>query len=260
MHLLFHLLLVLAGGILTALPTEAQSLRGSRGAVDRTYRQARGHALEFHKNAASVRAAAREGSLVKLSGNADYTLHQVSYPYVLPTTRTFIQRLARQYRGHCGEKLVVTSAVRPQTFRLANSVEKSVHPSGMAVDIRRPKRTRCASWLRSTLLHLEAAGALDATEERYPPHFHVAVFPSPYQRYLGGTPTRSASTGKAGSGGRSGSKSASSASARYRVKRGDTLWTIARRHGVSVERLKSANDLRASKIVVGQVLRIPSGP
>jgi membrane-bound lytic murein transglycosylase D len=44
------------------------------------------------------------------------------------------------------------------------------------------------------------------------------------------------------------------------VRRGDTLWSIAKAHGVSVDKLTSANDLqRSSTLTVGQVLAIP-GP
>jgi LysM repeat protein len=42
------------------------------------------------------------------------------------------------------------------------------------------------------------------------------------------------------------------------VRRGDTLWTIARRHGTSVEELKAANQLRNPDIRAGQRLVIPT--
>jgi membrane-bound lytic murein transglycosylase D len=44
----------------------------------------------------------------------------------------------------------------------------------------------------------------------------------------------------------------------YRVRRGDTLYDIARRFGVSVSALRSANGLTTSRIYPGDVLRIPS--
>ncbi len=44
----------------------------------------------------------------------------------------------------------------------------------------------------------------------------------------------------------------------YRVRSGDSLWTIARRHRVSVERLQAANDLRGSRVKPGQTLTIPA--
>ncbi len=44
----------------------------------------------------------------------------------------------------------------------------------------------------------------------------------------------------------------------YRIQSGDTLSTIAVRHGVPVNQLKQANELNGDVIRVGQVLRIPS--
>lgn len=43
----------------------------------------------------------------------------------------------------------------------------------------------------------------------------------------------------------------------YTVKSGDTLSRIARRHGVRLSDLREANNLRTSRILVGQKLRIP---
>ena len=258
------LLLVPAALLLGARTSGAQTLRGSPGAVDRTYREAKEHDLTFFRNPSSVRRAAREGTLVKMRGNRDYRVHQVTYPYVLPTTLTFVDRLAEQYRARCGEKMVVTSGVRPMTFRLSNSVEKSVHPAGMAVDIRKPRRAPCAAWLRETLLYLEGQGTIDATEERNPPHFHVAIYPQPYLRYVGGTPrsepvlSRAPKTEVKKSAPARASQSKSSTPRKYRVRRGDSLWSIARRHGTSVDRIKSANRIRSSRVVAGQVIVIPT--
>ncbi len=241
---------------LLASAGEAQTLRGSRSSVERMYSQAQSHALPFYRTPRGVRAAAEDGELVRLSGNSNYRVAGVTYPYALATTRTFVQRLAEQYKDFCGEKLVVTSAMRPSSFRLFNSVDKSVHPAGMAVDIRIPAKTRCRSWLRQRLLRMEAEGVAEATEERRPPHFHVAVFPGPYRRYIGGgasAPAKSASGVR-----KSAARPAARARSTYRVRNGDSLWTIARRNGVTVARLQAANDLRGSRVKPGQVLTIPA--
>ncbi|HSH41417.1 MAG TPA: LysM peptidoglycan-binding domain-containing protein [Arenicellales bacterium] len=66
----------------------------------------------------------------------------------------------------------------------------------------------------------------------------------------------------ASAGGGSGAVARNAAAApasRYTVRRGDTLIRIARRHGVSVSALRSANGLRGSMIRAGQTLRIPGG-
>lgn len=44
---------------------------------------------------------------------------------------------------------------------------------------------------------------------------------------------------------------------RYRVRRGDTLWEISRRFGVSVRALRGANGLRSNRIKAGDILMIP---
>jgi hypothetical protein len=74
--------------------------------------------------------------------------------------------------------MTVTSALRPTALRLRNSAEHSVHPTGMAVDLRAP-RGRCRAWLRTALLGMERRGVIDATEERRPAHFHVVVYGAP---------------------------------------------------------------------------------
>jgi nucleoid-associated protein YgaU len=246
--------LLTAALALCAAPAAAQSLRGSPASIDRMYDHARSNDITFYRTGTGVRGAARDGELVRMSGNDDYRLAGVSYPYALSATRTFVQRLGAQYREVCGEKLVITSGVRPTTLRLANSTDRSVHPTGMAVDIRKPRGGRCLSWLRETLMHLEREGVIEATEERRPPHFHVAVFPSPYRRYVGGSDgsneTRTASRG--------GSSSSRSSRTTYRVRNGDSLWEIARRHDTTVDRLRAANDMRSNRIVAGQVLIIPA--
>jgi hypothetical protein len=218
----------------------AQSLRGSTSSVDRMYSHAINNGIYFYKTGEGIRRAGSEGRFVRLSGNADYGLSGVSYPYVRQETRTFVQRLAAQYRSACGERLVVTSASRPQSMRLFNSVRKSVHPTGMAVDLRKSNRSSCRNWLRRTLLSLEQAGVLEATEEHHPPHFHVAIFPSPYARYVArrGGPTYASAE-------------------EYKVRSGDSLWGIARNHDTTVDKLKAANGLSSAFLRPGQTLKIP---
>jgi len=240
----------LAAVVLLAGGAQAQTLHGSRGSVERMYNKAKEQDLTFYRSGRGVRSAAAEGDLVRMSGNSNYRMADASYPYALPTTRTFVQRLAAQYRDACGERLVVTSATRPRSVRLRNSVAESVHPAGIAVDLRKPTRGRCLRWLRQTLLDIEGEGAIEATEEHHPPHFHVAVFPAQYRRYVANR--------EGGSGKPSARRTASSGRSTYRVRQGDTLIGISRRTGVSVSKLKDANDLHGSKLQIGQRLVIPS--
>jgi len=118
----------------------------------------------------------------------------------------------------------------------------------MALDFRRSNSSACRSWLESVLLSLEGSGVLEATRERNPPHYHVAVYPDPYTRYVAALNTRQAD-----------SRTVSADVLDYRVRQGDSLWNIAQAHGTTVDRLKAENSLRGSRIYAGQSLRVPVG-
>ena len=161
------------------LSIDGATLRGSRQAVDDAYEAAQRRGLAFAGSRREVERAAAEGEYVRLTGGRNYRLKGVGVPYARPATRAFLDGFGARYRTACGEPLTVTSALRPTSVRLPNSVEKTVHPTGMAVDLRAPRAGRCRDWLRRSLLALEADGAIDATEERRPPHFHVVVLRAP---------------------------------------------------------------------------------
>jgi hypothetical protein len=251
------------GGVLTAAvlsafasvapaPVAAQSLHGSPASVNRMYRHAKAEDFSFFETSAGVRKAVKNGWLVRLAPNGDFTLHEVGYPYVRPMTRTFVERLAPQYRAACGQTLEVTSAVRPATRQPPNSVARSVHPTGMAVDLHKPTNRKCLRWLRSTLLDLEDQGVIEATEEFSPPHFHVAVYVTPYAQYVAARTNAADATRRMAS--------SDGAAAVYRVRPGDTLWDIARSHDTTVDALASVNHLDDdSTIQPGQTLAIPPG-
>lgn len=162
----------------------AQSLRGSRRAVNKPYHYATLHDLPFSRTSRDVKRRLHEGYLVRLGASPDYMTHGVSFPYVTRTTLTFVRRLAAQYHRGCGEKLVITSAVRPESMQPSNSSEYSVHPAGIAVDLRKPRNSRCLKWMRRNLLIIEKRGDIEATEEHHPAHFHVVVIPESYKQYL----------------------------------------------------------------------------
>lgn len=145
------------------------------------YRSALRGGLDFYETTRDVKRAIVRGELVPLRSTSTYRVSNVRTPYVRPQTRSFVASLARDYRRACGQRMVVTSATRPMSRKLVNSSSLSVHPTGIAVDLRRPSG-RCLTWLRRALLAAERRGAVEATEERHPPHFHVAVLPSHYQK------------------------------------------------------------------------------
>ena len=255
----------------------AQSLRGSSASLDRQVAQARGHDFTHLTGAAQVRRFVDAGLLVHLAGNRDYTLVDVSFPFARPEVRLFVERLSSQYRRACGQRLVVTSLTRPLSHQPRNASVRSVHPTGMAVDLRVPAG-RCRGWLEAVLLSLEARGVLEATRERRPPHYHVAVYPKPYAAYVRAL-TAGAAGGSAGAArtadgsgetvpaaggsaataraGRGSGEAPVAEAAVHVVRRGDSLDLIARRHGATVEGLRRANGLTSSLIHPGQSLRIP---
>src|SRR6476659_1313027 len=175
------LCLLAASVIGLAEPCAAQSLRGSHSSVSLMYRRAVRGGLDFYETRSDVKRAVVRGELVKLSGGSHYVVSNIPTPYVRPETKAFVLDLAADYDRACGTRLVITSAIRPISRKLANSSELTVHPTGMAVDLRKPAG-RCRAWLRRTLLAAERRGVIEATEERYPPHFHVAVLPSRYEK------------------------------------------------------------------------------
>ncbi len=155
------------------------SLRGSHEAVDRAYDAAVRDGIPFVHSKGELEQRANAGEYVALQrSTGTYQLKGVGSPYVRAATRNFVTSFAANYARTCGEPLTVTSAMRPTTVHLRNSVQKSVHPTGMAVDLR-ASRTGCRDWMRTALLGLERQGMIDATEEHHPAHFHVVVLRNP---------------------------------------------------------------------------------
>jgi hypothetical protein len=234
--------MLIAIGVMTLLhgvAGQAQSLRGSAISLDRQNLEAERHGLEFVEDTAELDRLVDAGRLVPVHPNEDLQLKEDSYPYTRPAVRDFILDLARGYREACNEQLVVTSLTRPKNRQPRNAARRSVHPAGMAMDLRRTWSRTCRSWLEGTLLTLESVGILDATLEKNPIHYHVAVYPWRYREdgaefMVNGRPSL------------------------YLVNRGDTLSKIARRTATSIDEVKQVNGLSSSRIYAGQVLKLPS--
>jgi hypothetical protein len=158
------------------------SLRGSPASMQEQNRVARDNGLSFFRTPAEIRAAVERGELVKLEGNENYAVADfVVYPYLHPDVALFIERISAQYREACGQRLVVTSGVRPMNGQPSNAHSLSVHPAGMAVDLRVSDRAACRSWLEASLMNMERQGLLNGIREFRPPHYHVAVYPDRYR-------------------------------------------------------------------------------
>ncbi|MGZ8455283.1 MAG: DUF5715 family protein [Gemmatirosa sp.] len=173
------LLLALVPGL-----ASASALGGSKASMLRQHRMAEQEGLAFLSSEKRVRALVEDGVLEPVMGNADYVvLASVGHKVARPEVRLLIERLAAQYHAATGERLVVTSLVRPIDEQPANAHQLSVHPAGIAMDLRVPAKASSRQWLERTLLGLEQKGLLDVTRERRPPHYHVAVFPAAYRAY-----------------------------------------------------------------------------
>lgn len=217
-------------------PVLAQTLKGSPASMTRQNQEAVRYGYSFLENSQAVSQFVERGHLVRVSANRQMDLHDVSYPYARPGVKMFLDRLSSQYLAACGEKLTITSLTRPLNKQPANASQASVHPTGMAADLRIPGKGNCRSWLERTLLSLESANVLDVTRERNPPHYHVAVFTQTYEQYVA---TLSTTTSE------------------YLVRRGDTLSEIATRTGSSIAQLRAANGLTGDLLQVGQKLHVP---
>ena len=174
--------------LLSSLPIAEASadearLGGSMSSMRRQHRVARANDYTFLRTPAQIREFVRKDRLEPLVSNENLHVNRVSFPYARPEVKLFVERLAAQYREATGERLVVTSLTRPLSRQPRNAHQLSVHPAGMAVDLRVPRTSKARAWLESVLLQLEGRGLLDATRERRPPHYHVAVFPDKYRSY-----------------------------------------------------------------------------
>jgi LysM repeat protein len=171
---------VLAVAAMAPAESGAQSLKGSKASVDRMYSFAVGRRIPFYQTEAQVDQARDAGRLVPLTGSPTYELSGgVGWPWVTRETRAFVEAFSQQYAGACGTPMMVTSATRPRDRTPRNGSPKSVHPAGIAIDLRRPASGPCLDWLRGSLAALEARGVIEATEERHPVHLHVAVLVTP---------------------------------------------------------------------------------
>lgn len=240
-------------------PKEPEDLHGSRQSVERMYEFALSHRMPFYLTPVNVDDAIAKGRLVALAGDSTYELTRgVGFAYSTREAKQFVLAFAPQYLAACGVPLTVTSAARPMSRQPHNANPHSVHPTGIAVDIRRPSAGPCLTWVRGALANLEERGIVEATEEHHPVHLHVAVLIQPGARVLlpnlvktvvarqVTTPAVLVTTVAA-------AKSPHS----YTVRQGDTMWDIANRSGVSIAELRKANAHIASTLKPGITLVLP---
>lgn len=249
------------------------SLRGSASSLDRQNRAANQASLKRHRTPRELMKSVKRGKLVRVTGRGRFELHNVSYPYAHPDLKTFLGQLARAFQRVCRLDLVVTSLARPISTQPRNASIRSVHPTGIAADLRLPPKF-CRAKLEPILLRLEEEGVIEATRERRPPHYHITINPPAFRRALrAGGGKLEALTQRARSRAPRATKRRRTVSRRarhhhsgarskasrgpYRVRSGDTLWGLAQRWKVTVASIKRVNRLRSTKLSLGQLLKIP---
>jgi LysM repeat protein len=253
---------------------EPESLRGSPASVEKMYDFARSHGYPFYLTPSTLDDAIARGKLVPLTGDANYEMTRgVGFSYATAEARDFITQFAPQYLAACGAPLTVTSAARPMSRQPRNANPHSVHPTGIAVDIRRPYPGPCLTWVRNALAELEARGFVEATEEHHPVHLHVAVLRAPGTRITlpdltngmvvaRQAPTPVVTVAATTSGIVSLAKAAADSDERggvYLVRQGDTLWDVAQKAGVTVQALADANHRTTNGLLrPGTVLKLPA--
>jgi spore germination cell wall hydrolase CwlJ-like protein len=183
------------GGVFAPKPVswldgEAEA-KGSRDAVIGAHSYATTAGYTFAADASDREQMVADGTLVKLDGTY-IDLVDVSEPYVMPAVARFVNRLGELHAARGCGKLVVTSALRTLEHQgtLSNGSNYSVHPTGMSIDLRRPtdEASFCSTWLKDTLLEIEAAGRIDMTAENAPRHYHIVVLPNEYSTWLARQP------------------------------------------------------------------------
>ncbi len=246
---------------------QAQTLMGSAASMEKQYQLARTYGFNFVNSSSDVQRNVDSNQLVRVNQGRTMELHDVSYPYAVSETKLFLDRISAQYYSACGEKLTVTSLLRPRNRQPANASARSVHPTGMAADLRIPAKQNCRAWLERTLLSLEKERVIDVTREHYPPHYHVAVYAKQYETRVAaiyGSNYGQAVTEFPAEPDREIVVETQRVEQRpiaqrsYVVRKGDSLSKIADRTSVSVRQLRAANGLRGNLINAGQKLRIPS--
>lgn len=168
----------------TAPAARAEGLGGSPSSMVRQHSVAVQEEYAFLRTPSDVQRLVAQGKLVSVVSDSLVTLSRVSFPYSRPEVQAFLTRMGRDFRDSTGGMLTVTSLTRPAALQPRNAHRLSVHPAGMAVDFRIPREPAERAFLERRLLAMEKAGLLDATRERTPAHYHVAVFAAPMLAYV----------------------------------------------------------------------------
>ena len=260
-HLKRVMIISFALSVLSSLSYAKPSLRGGRASLDRQNQAAQILGARKLRTPKQIKLAVKSGKLVRVKPTKHLQLANVSFPFAHPKLKRLLTDISQRYHQWCKAPLVVTSLTRPQNKQPRNASSRSVHPAGIAADLRLPWKS-CRRWLERYLLELEAAGVIEATRERRPPHFHITLAPR------GAKGLRASAIKKVSA---KSSKSRRVKKHRIRqnkglrsrkihiVRSGDTLWDLAMKYRTTVKEIRRVNQLpRRHTLQIGQALKIPT--
>ncbi len=165
------------------LDGQVSFLGGELSSSERQLAYTKANAIPLISSNADYWELVRRGYLVSLR-HPDLEVG-AKRPHVLPTTARFIYEIAEQFRtAGCG-RLRINDATRLVSERPKNGSPYSVHPAGMALDVRVINLSeRCYAELNRLLHTAEAELQADVTREYKPEHFHVVVIPYEEVRFI----------------------------------------------------------------------------
>lgn len=179
------------GGVRSVLAAKASSQSVQNEKAD-------AYDLSRMRDVAMIRRFHAAGLLVSVpSQTRYYYLHSIpsAYRYLRPWTKTFLERLSREFYAVFHEPLRVTSLVRTVELQRkllrrnpnaadATGAYRSSHLTGATLDISKHfMKPHEREWMRRVLAGLANRGVLYAVEEFEEPCFHIMVYPS-YRDYV----------------------------------------------------------------------------
>lgn len=204
------LIAFVVGAVLAASPAMVQGrarsvLAARRSSQSIQNERANAYHLSRMQNRAMIVKFFESGYLAAVPRETRfYYLHDIppAYAYLRPWTKTFLDRLSREFYASFHQRLRVTSMVRTvelqrrlerRNFNAAGAtgMDRSSHLTGATLDIsKHGMSAREKRWMRRKLVALERRGYLYAVEEFEQPCFHVMVFPT-YRGYVSKSASRS---------------------------------------------------------------------
>jgi LysM repeat protein len=164
-----------------------------------------------------------------------------------PVMAVWDGRVTARYTGQLGGNTV-------RLTRRDGSYALYLHLNEFAVEVGQPVRAG------------DVLGTVGSTGASAGPHLHFELHPlggaavDPYPWLVAADPLRPKPVRPNGTAGRPGAPAGAVDASTYTVRDGDSLWGIATRHDLTLERLLELNKLRVDSVIwAGQVLRVKPG-